>query len=100
MQALARHEATVLTGEEDKTRCNLTRLSRTTHWGGAELLHCGSCHSCWYQRGPYYIHSQCWYNRLGVGGLTWSGANAVYPYSIFELLIRQGPGKPNYRTLR
>ena len=58
VQALARDEAAVLTGEKDKTCSNFTWLPWTANWHWAKLLHCGSRHCWWDKRGPNWTRGQ------------------------------------------
>lgn len=44
VQTLSGDVAAILTGQEDKTCCNLTRLAGSPDWHGMELFHGGTLH--------------------------------------------------------
>jgi hypothetical protein len=54
MQRLAGDKAAILASKEYKARCNLARLTWTTHGGSTELLLRRGSHSGWNKRCPNF----------------------------------------------
>lgn len=89
VEALARHERTILARKEDEARCYLTWLSGAAHRCATELLHGLGSHRRRNQRGPDYRDTVSTHVMIAKRGVshTRARAHAVHTDALSDLLI-------------